>query len=147
MRRIKDDARRYVLAVLAAVVALLLREMFAPFLGKHNPYHTIWAAVVFAAWYCGVGPAVVTTLMGALGIWYWFLPPFHFFGLQDPKSEIAGLVGFVVLSGFIIVLGEANRRTKLKLIEARDGLETRVRNEPLTSGEPKKPQEGLAGES
>ncbi len=105
----------YSLAALAALAALLLREMLSPWFGASNPYHTIWAAVVFAAWYCGVGPAVVATLIGALGVWYWFLPPFHSLRMQDPRSEISGSVGFVVLSGLIIALGEANRRTKARL--------------------------------
>lgn len=55
-RRNKHDvARRYGLAILAAIVALLLRELLTPFLGENNPYHTVWAAVVFSAWYCGLG--------------------------------------------------------------------------------------------
>ena len=47
-------------------------------------------------------------------MWYWFLEPFHSFRLQDPKSQITGLVGFGVLSGLIIALSEAKRRWRLK---------------------------------
>lgn len=126
MGRIKEQARRYALAVLAALVALLLREAFSPFLGQRSLHQTVWVAVVFASWYCGLGPAVVTTLMSAVGVWYLFLPSFRSFHLQDLRPEIAGLIGFVLLSGFIIALGEANRRAKTKLIEARDELDTRV---------------------
>src|SRR5580698_9421228 len=36
---------RYALAIAAAIVALYLRELLAPFLGTQNPYHTVWAAV------------------------------------------------------------------------------------------------------
>jgi hypothetical protein len=62
-----EIAVRYGLAVLAAMAALFLRELLSPFLGSDNPYHTVWAAVVFSAWYYGVGPAVVTTLLGGTG--------------------------------------------------------------------------------
>src|SRR6202158_2163881 len=107
----RSTAARYTFAVLTAVLALLLRQALSPLLGANNPFFTLWAAVVFSAWYCGLGPSIVTTLISALGVWYWFLPPLHSFRLQDPKTQISGLVGFGVLSGFIIALGEANRRS------------------------------------
>jgi PAS domain S-box-containing protein len=112
MRRIAPDARRYVLAVLAALVALLAREILSPLMGASNPYHTVWLAVVFSAWYCGVGPSAVTTLLSLVGVQYLFLPPVNSFALDNPKVEISGMVGFSVFSGFIIALGEANRRSK-----------------------------------
>ena len=114
MRRISPDARRYVLAVLAALAALVLRGMLTPLFGATNPYHTVWAAVAFAAWYCGVAPAVVTTLLSLIGVWYFFVPPFHSFALQNPTKEIYGMVGFLVFSGFIIALAEGNRRSQTR---------------------------------
>ena len=106
-----ENVRRYALAVLAAIIALLLRRMLTPLLGESYPYHTLWAATVFCAWYCGLGPSILTALAGVVGIWYWFLPPVHSFELQDPKAEISGMLGFLVFSGLIIALGEANRRS------------------------------------
>lgn len=102
-------ASRYALAILAALVALSLRHLLIPLLGFENPYHTAWLAVAFSAWYYGVGPSVVTALVGALGVWYWFLPPFHSFALQD-RTEVFGIVGFLAFSGVIIALGESSRR-------------------------------------
>lgn len=58
MRKIVLDVRRYLLAVLAALAALLLRKMLSPLLGgTDNPYLTAWAAVVLSAWYWGIGPS------------------------------------------------------------------------------------------
>ncbi|MCU1302315.1 MAG: hypothetical protein JWQ87_2599 [Candidatus Sulfotelmatobacter sp.] len=108
MRRI-GPASRYVLAILAGVAAVMLRLLLVPLLGYQNPYHTIWLAVAFSAWYCGVGPAVITTLIGALGVWYWFLPPVHSFAAPD-RIELFGLLGFVAFSGVIIALVESSRR-------------------------------------
>lgn len=111
-------AFRYALAVAAAIVALLLRQLLAPLYGNQNPYHTVWLAVVFSAWYCGLGPSVVTTLLSTLGVWYWFLPSTHSFALQD-RTEAFGLLGFVAFSAGIIALGESNRRgtiVKSKLV-------------------------------
>jgi len=124
---------RYGLAILAAVVALLLRQLLTPLLGENNPYHTVWAAVVFSAWYCGLGPSIVTTLLCLVGTWYWFLPPTHSFVLDDPKTAVSGIVGFLFFSALIILLGEANQRSLAKsrwaeeqLRKAHDELERKV---------------------
>ena len=128
-----DAMRRYGLAAAAAIFALWLRQLLFPLLGPDNPYHAAWAAVVFSAWYCGVGPAMVTTLLSLLGVWYWFLPPFGSFGIQDPKTAIFGMAGFLAFSGVIIALGEANRRSLAasksigrQLKEAHEELEQKV---------------------
>jgi signal transduction histidine kinase len=117
-----DEIRRYGLAIVAAVVALLLRGLLAPLLGENNPYHTVWAAVVFSAWYCGLGPSIVCTLMGSVGVWYWFLPAYGSFRLADPKTAISGMVGFLFFSGLIIALGESNRRSLTKRKRAEEEL-------------------------
>jgi signal transduction histidine kinase len=126
--------RSYGLAILASACALLLRRLLAPLLGESNPYHTLWAAVVFSAWYCGLGPSIVTTILGAVGVWYWFLPPVDSLYLRDPKTELSGVIGFLFFSGLIIALGEANRRSLAnrqwaegELQKAHDELDHRVR--------------------
>jgi signal transduction histidine kinase len=115
-----DAQRRYGLAILAAIIALLLRHVLSPFLGADNPYHTVWPAVVVAAWYCGLGPSVITALLSLVGIWYWFLPPTGSFSLADPKAAISGMMGFLVFSGLIIALGEANRRSLARSLRAEE---------------------------
>ncbi len=110
----RENFGRYGVALLTAILALMLRGLFAPLLGTHDAYHTAWAAVVFTAWYCGIGPAILTTLLTAIGVWYWFLPPGHTFAVADIKSQSAGMIGFLILAGLIIALGEANRRSKLR---------------------------------
>ena len=129
-----ENARRYGLAVLAAILALLLRQLLTPLLGENYPYLTLWAAVAFCAWYCGLGPSILAVLTGVFGIWYWFLPPVHSFELQDPKPEISGMLGFMVFAGLIIALSEANRRSlarsrraEERLRNAHDELEQKVR--------------------
>lgn len=114
MHRVGRDTRRYGLAVLVTLVALLLREILAPLFGATNPYHTVWLAVVFSAWYCGMGPSVVAVLLSVVGVWYLFLPPIHSFALRNPEVAISGMVGFLVFSGLIIALGEANHRSNTR---------------------------------
>jgi PAS domain S-box-containing protein len=108
----KPPAMRYGLAILAAIVALLLRKLLAPLLGTHTLYLGAWPAVVFSAWYCGIGPSIVSILITLLGTWYLFIPVFHSFTLEEPRTAISGMVFFLLISSFIVALGEANRRSK-----------------------------------
>jgi PAS domain S-box-containing protein len=133
MQRLERQIVRYALGVAAGVAALLLRKVLDPLLGSANPYHTAWAAVVFSAWLCGVGPAIVTAVLTAAGIWYWFLPPYGSLRSSGP-TEIFGMLGFLAFSAVIIALGERSRRTIDKLEQAerelrrtRDELEDRIR--------------------
>jgi signal transduction histidine kinase len=109
-----ENLCRYGVALLAAIAALLLYRLLTPVLDGQNPYHTAWAAVVLSAWYCGVGPSIIVVLLDVIGIWYWFLPPVGSFQLANQRADIAGMLGFVAFSGFIVALGEANRRSLAK---------------------------------
>ena len=104
---------RYTLAVAMAVLAIVLRFWLNPFLGEDNPYHTAWVAVVFAAWYCGIGPSIVATFVTLFGIWRWLLPAEVSFRTMD-RATFWGMFGFVVLSALIVALGESARRAKVK---------------------------------
>jgi len=133
MSTIRQQATKYALGVLAAIAALLLRRLLDPFLGAENPYHTAWAAVAFSAWYCGMGPAIVTVVITLLGIWYWFLPPYDSFALHS-RAQVFGMLGFVAVSAVMVFFAETARRSatkrgqtaeQLKIIH--DELEDRVR--------------------
>jgi PAS domain S-box-containing protein len=97
------------MAILVAIAALFLRSLLTPLIGNHDPYLTAWIAVVFSAWYCGLGPSVVTCLVSALGDGYLFLPLPHSWVIRD-RTDLYRLLGFWVFSGAIIALGESNRR-------------------------------------
>ncbi len=111
MRKPVNNVARYGWAVLAVAAALGLRWFLAPLLGDTNPYHPVWAAVVFSAWYCGRGPSIVSVLAGALGVWYFFLPVANSFALRNPR-DISGVVGFLLVAGSIVALGELSRRAR-----------------------------------
>ncbi|MGD0758029.1 MAG: sensor histidine kinase [Candidatus Sulfotelmatobacter sp.] len=122
----------YGLAVLAASAALLSRAVLGPEFGSHYPYHTVWLAVIFVAWYCGPGPSILAVGIEALGIWYWFLPPYHSISGKN-HVEYFGIFGFLTFSVIIIALGESNRRLLVRrekaeraLHEANEELEERV---------------------
>jgi PAS domain S-box-containing protein len=111
MRSLKSNVVRYTLALLATAIALLLRWSLTPLFGDTNPYHTLWAAIVFTAWYCGLGPSIISVILGAVGVAFFFLPPYYSLAVQDPADRF-GFLGFLLLSGVIVALGEVNRRAQ-----------------------------------
>lgn len=110
---------RYGLAILSVVASLLLRYLFDPLLGPQNIYHTAWAAVVFTSWYCGLGPAILSVVLAAIGSVYYFVPPVHSFTIYN-NQDVWALIGFLFFSSLIVWVGEANRRS----IARRDAAET-----------------------
>jgi signal transduction histidine kinase len=117
---------RYAVALLATLVALLLRLVLNPILGDAIPYVALVPAVAFSAWYCGVGPSIVSVVLALAGARYWFLVPVHSFGIVD-RVQAIGILVFVSASGILIAMGEARRRSEQGLWAARREVEETVR--------------------
>lgn len=122
VRRIHRNSLRYALGVIAGVAALILLALLNPLVKDQDPYHSLWLAVIFTAWYCGVGPSIVAVVIGVAGVWYWFLPPYHSFGLRRP-SELFDMLVFLAFSAIVIAVGEAARRLMFKREKAEAQLE------------------------
>src|SRR6266849_3420177 len=73
----KRTETRYAFALMATAVALLVRLALNPFLTDQVPYITLFPAVAFCAWYCGVGPSVLSAVLALIATKYWFIPPLH----------------------------------------------------------------------
>ena len=138
MTRIKQDAARYALAAGAAVLALYLRKLLNPLLGPETPFLTLWPAIAFSAWYCGLGPTILSLAVGVAGIWYWFVPPYYSFGPKG-QAEIFGVLGFMIFSALLMALGQATRRGMRKgelaeeqLKKNQQELEGRVRERTIS---------------
>ncbi len=113
---------RYFVAALAAILGVVLRKWLTPFLGVSSLlYHTAWAAVVFSAWYCGLGPSILATLMSLAGVAYWLLPTAGSIA-NVARTELWGMLVFLVLSGGIIAMGEVTRRSLAKQSESEQSL-------------------------
>src|ERR1700675_3706128 len=100
---------RYAVALFATLVALLVRLGLNPFLGDYVPYITLFPAVAFCAWYCRVGPSMVSVVVALIGAQYWFISPAHSLRIVGPPQVIGSLV-FVAVSSVLIAMGEARRR-------------------------------------
>jgi signal transduction histidine kinase len=109
-----SKAKRYAVALLAMGVALGLRMVFQPILGGSMRYVSISAATAFAAWYCGLGPAILSTILGCLAAASFFSYPFRPLGPLAGRDLVGALL-FMASCGAIIVIVESGRRAMFQL--------------------------------
>src|SRR6202795_4431233 len=113
---------RYAVALLATVVALLVRLGLNPLLGDYLPYITLFPAVAFCAWYCGVGPSILSIVFALIGAQYWFIAPTHSLRVVG-TAQVIGILVFVSVSSVLMAMGEARRRREEALWAAQKELE------------------------
>ena len=116
---------RCMVALLVTAAALLVRLVLNRFLGDYVPYITLFPAVAFCAWYCGVGPSILSGILGLVGLRYWFMPPAHSLRVHG-MQQAAGVVAFLFVSGILIAMGEARRRRENLLWSEQAELEEAV---------------------
>jgi len=73
----KSRLLRYTAAFLVTAIFLFLRGVLDPMIGSYVPYLAVLPAIVFSAWFCGLGPSILSMLVAFLGEQYWFIPPTH----------------------------------------------------------------------
>jgi PAS domain-containing protein len=106
-----NAATRYALGIVLGVFAVVVRVWLTPVLGNRTPYITVFATLMFAARYFGLGPSILTVTTSLFGLWFWLLAPGQ---TSLDRSEAYSLVAFLVFSGVIIAFGETIRRSKAK---------------------------------
>jgi signal transduction histidine kinase len=118
-------AARYAVAVCVTILAVALRWLLNPVLGDYLPYATLYPAVAFAAWFCGVGPSIVLTIAGMLAERYLLIAPQYSLSLPDGPQTV-GLLAFACGAAAIIAVGEVVRRDSAALHQAQGELEEKV---------------------
>ncbi len=117
---------RYGLAVAVTIAVLLLRLSLDPVLGTSVPYISVFPAIIFSAWYCGIGPAILSAGVAFLAEDYFFSQPRYSLSISGP-SEWLQIAIYILVAGFIMAMAEINRRTIRQLDTTNATLETRVR--------------------
>jgi signal transduction histidine kinase len=124
-RFFENTLARYATALAAILVALLVRGALSPFVGDSVPFITLFPAVIFDAWFCGIGPSILSVIVALLGARFLFVQPVHSFSVPDTPQSVAILV-FLLASALIVAMGEMNCRNNEVLRGAQRELETRV---------------------
>jgi signal transduction histidine kinase len=118
-------ASRYIVGFASAVLAIVLRAALEPIFGHAGFYATIYIAVVFSALVCGLGPSILTTVLGTVGVIYWFVDPRYSLLIAN-RGDVHSLIACLVVCPVLIVLADANRRKRLEINAAHDLLDQRV---------------------
>ena len=99
-------ARRYGLAVLLTALAIIASIVLAP---HWNPRHLLlpfYPAVMLSAWLGGFGPGLLATLVSALAMDYFWLPPTFAFGMREPGD----FLGFLLFLGVGLLVSALSER-------------------------------------
>lgn len=117
---------RYGVAVLASLLALLLRFGLEPILRGEAPLLVFISAVVLSAWYGGLGPGLLSTVLSAILGNYFFLPPLYTLSI----GQVTGVarLGVFLMEGVLISwlsekLRESQRRTEAIALSLRESQE------------------------
>jgi len=104
---------RYFYAILAVPVIVLLRYALMPLVGPGVPYLTLFPVSVGVALLAGLGPAILTGILGSIVIDYLFIPPLYEidFTTIDGISRIAVVT---LTSAFVGYVGEVLREARAK---------------------------------
>jgi len=116
---------RYTIAVLLTSGALALAFLGRGVWGTAATYSFFLGAVMLSSWISGLGPGIVSTVLGTLAADYFLIPPLH--TLTFDSSRLVRLSAFVAIAILISSLNASRRRAVDALAAARSELEKRVR--------------------
>jgi signal transduction histidine kinase/ActR/RegA family two-component response regulator len=106
-------AGRYALAVVAIAAAALFRGALDPILGDTSPFLPFTPVVMLVAWYGGLGPGLLATLLGALiGAYFWIDPLYTFLIVQPHEAVHVGL--FVCIGAMISAMSRTLKGAQLR---------------------------------
>ncbi len=114
----------YVIAILVVTAAVIANLLLGIYLQSSPTLFLFLCAIIFAAWFGGVGPGLVATALSVLAFDYFFLPPTYSFKflLQDlPRIALFAMAAF-----FVVGLMTAQRNTAESLHRSRADLEDKV---------------------
>ena len=94
---------RYGIAVVATLLATLLRIALDPVLKDHAPFAIYYLAIICVAWYGGLGPSLLATVAGGMAGSYCFAEPRGSLLIYDVEHRVSlGLFGAVgIFAAFV----------------------------------------------
>ncbi|MBI3864986.1 MAG: PAS domain S-box protein [Planctomycetia bacterium] len=111
------------MSVAAVVTAVAVRLMLEPALGDRLPFITLFAAIVFIAWYGGRGPALLALVVGSVAVAFFVLQPRYSFAIGRFEYQV-GLVLYGVVGFACIAMFESLRKAQRRAEERGERLRT-----------------------
>src|SRR5262245_27302546 len=114
----------YALAVLVFAVAFAAVALLDHLLDAAPPVSLFLCAIIFVAWFAGLGPALLVCALSVLAFGWFYLWPLN--SLTLASRDLPRIVLFGIASLFIAAVSAAQRRTAASLTRARDQLQDAV---------------------
>jgi len=109
---------RFLIALLVTAAAIGVRIALSRVLGEDRvPYITLFPALLFVGWFCGLLPSFASLIVGALAVDYFILPPRFSLGINDPKL-VAGIVMYIVMGSVCVLMGNLVARSLARAIKS-----------------------------
>lgn len=108
---------RYAVALAVTAASVLARWSLEPVWGMAFPFITLFPAVMFSAWFGGLGPGILATVISSMGAAYVWAQPTGSWSVLDP-DQLLSLAVFAAVGIVFSVLNEASRRTAAALLES-----------------------------
>ena len=109
----KSSLQNYALALLIFAIALGARYLLDYVVPERLPFITFFPAVLIAAYFCGIGPAILVLILSAVAGAMWGEPS----GSGEVSFFIASFLLFTVLSGVNVALVHGLTTTLARLRE------------------------------
>ncbi|MBN1876082.1 MAG: sensor histidine kinase KdpD [Anaerolineae bacterium] len=109
---------RWIIALGLVGMAILLGYPLRPWIAPYNLVSFFMLAVVISAVFLGLGPTLLSALLGTLALDYIFVFPYYRFALSD-LDDILVLVGLLVVGG-VIHASVARSRHQTRTAQARE---------------------------
>jgi PAS domain S-box-containing protein len=116
----------YAVATLAVTAAVITNLLLETSLHASPTLFLFLCAIIFAAWFAGVGPGLAATALLVLAFDYFFLPPIHSLNLL--LSDLPRIALFAIAGLFVVGLIATQRTTAESLRRSRADLEDKVRD-------------------
>ena len=138
-QRLRSRVLRYGVTLAATLLALLLARLFVPVYGSH-PDLFFLAAVIFSAWVSDIKTGLLSALVSAFLLDYYFQPPLYSLQLTNLGLIHLGLFLLVSIFGSVLVqtrrssestLAQTNQQLDVVLQGVADGITVQNRNGEL----------------
>jgi PAS domain S-box-containing protein len=116
----------YAVAALGVTAAVIANLLLVTYLQTSPTLFLFLCAIIFAAWFGGVGPGLAATVVSVLAFDYFFLSPIH--SLKLTLSDLPRLTLFAMAAVFVVGLIAVQRRTDESLRQSRAELQDKVRD-------------------
>jgi PAS domain S-box-containing protein len=116
MRQTRPALLSYAVAVLSVALATALRLSLNPVLGSQAPLLTYVIAVALVAWYAGLRPALVASVLGMFAARAFILLPQDSYLVLD-RTDVIRFAPYLILCIVISLICEVMRRTRARAEE------------------------------